>query len=54
MNKSLKVILYVIILVILVVFGIRLFSSEDTWICEQGHWVKHDNPKSAEPTTLCE
>lgn len=54
MNKTLKIILGVIILAMLILLGIRLFSDEDTWICEHGTWVKHGNPSSPEPTTQCE
>lgn len=30
-----------------------LSGDEDTWLCEDGQWVKHGNPSSAEPTSGC-
>lgn len=29
-------------------------GGEDTWLCEDGQWVKHGNPSSAQPTTPCD
>ena len=49
---SISVILILIIGVILVVrflFG----GPEDTWICDNGQWIKHGNPKTPMPTTDC-
>lgn len=32
---------------------IRLSSPEDTWICQDGNWIKHGNPLSTKPTGTC-
>ena len=37
-----------------VIVGARLLTPEDTWICSEGRWVKHGNPKSPMPTAGCE
>ena len=47
-----------IIILLIVVFGILFFvrfsSPEDDWICVNGEWIKHGNPKAAEPeASLC-
>ncbi len=48
-----------IILGILISFGFILIlrfvlgGSEDSWICDQGHWIKHGNPRVPQPTGSC-
>ena len=36
-----------------VVLGLRLFTGEDTWVCQNGQWIKHGNPASPAPDRLC-
>jgi len=43
----------IILLIILIVFGIRLISQEDGWICVDGDWVEHGVPNSEKPTGYC-
>jgi uncharacterized membrane protein len=60
-NLKLKIALIFILLIagILVLafanalFGINIFSGEDSWICEQGEWVKHGVPSAPMPEELC-
>lgn len=52
-KKSGFFVLAVIISVFLAIFGIRLFSGEDDWICKEGKWVKHGNPSFPAPTGEC-
>ncbi|MFA6427068.1 MAG: GerMN domain-containing protein [Candidatus Magasanikbacteria bacterium] len=55
MNKT-NTLLIILIIVVLGVFGIlaaRIFSPEDSWICEETGWVKHGNPSNPMPTTGC-
>lgn len=49
-----KTILVVALIIAAVVFGIRLFTPEDSWVCENGAWQKHGNPSSPMPTAVCE
>lgn len=55
MKKSLKKIIFRIlvlsgfILILRFVFG----GSEDSWICDQGQWVKHGSPRAPQPTGSC-
>lgn len=56
MSKHLQVI--TIILIILAVIAVSAvaylkFSTEDTWLCQNGQWVKHGNPSLSMPTTGC-
>lgn len=52
-SKTNLIILSVIIIIIGLVFIGRLISSEDTWICDDGEWIKHGVPASPKPTTQC-
>jgi hypothetical protein len=47
--------LIIIILVIVIVFAIRFLigGSEDTWICDDGEWVKHGVPSAPMPDKAC-
>lgn len=53
MRKILIVFAGVIIFLGVVVLGLRLISGEDDWICDKGEWIKHGNPSSPKPITLC-
>ena len=37
----------------LILFGIRLFSGEDDWICQNGKWVMHGHPSFSAPAKPC-
>jgi hypothetical protein len=53
MNKIFQIILTALVMAVLAIFIIRIFSPEDTWLCEAGQWVMHGNPSDDAPTTLC-
>jgi hypothetical protein len=37
-----------------IVLGLRLCcGDEDTWLCQDGQWIKHGNPSSPKPTAPC-
>lgn len=48
-----KKILIGIIVLVVVVLGIRFFTAEGNWICVNGEWIKHGNPKTSQPDTPC-
>ncbi|MFC1662733.1 hypothetical protein ACFL04_01025 [Patescibacteria group bacterium] len=53
-NKILKIVMIVLIVVV-VILGIRFIAGdEDTWLCQDGRWVKHGVPSAPEPTEPCE
>ena len=53
MNKTILIILAVLVVVAATIFSVRFFSGEDNWICQEGEWVKHGNPSAAIPTEAC-
>lgn len=54
-KKIVMIVLGVLVLsgFILFLFGVRLLSGEDNWICKNGNWVKHGSPSQARPTEKC-
>lgn len=50
--RKLKTTLFIIIFIFLFIFIILRFN-EDTWICENGQWVKHGVPNSPMPESQC-
>ena len=42
-----------VILLGIVVSMIRFSTPEDSWICDNSKWVKHGQPTSAMPKTIC-
>ncbi len=52
MNKKILIIAGVIIIL---AAGALLFlrGDEDTWLCQNGQWVKHGNPSAPMPTSGC-
>ena len=54
MKRKILWILFIVSLLVLLVLVVRLASRpEDDWICSGGQWVRHGNPSSSQPTTLC-
>ncbi len=51
--RKIAFILAIFLVLILVIFGIKLLSGEDSWICQNGQWIKHGNPSALQPTTGC-
>jgi len=41
------------IIIIVVAIVLRITSSEDDWVCQNGEWVKHGSPSAPQPTTTC-
>ena len=44
-----------LVVILLIIFSVLILfrANEDTWICDNGQWVKHGNPKSPMPTKKC-
>lgn len=53
MNKRLLLFLILLLTFIVVAFVLRIFNPEDTWICDDGSWVKHGNPSTEKPDVPC-
>jgi len=56
MKKNILILVIAIVVLAVVWLGIRFIigGPEDTWICQNGQWVKHGNPSAAMPTKPCE
>ncbi|MFA5022404.1 MAG: DUF2178 domain-containing protein [Patescibacteria group bacterium] len=52
-KKVIYTILIILVFVAVVIFGIRLFSGEDDWLCQNGQWVQHGHPDFPQPTREC-
>ncbi|MFA4872637.1 MAG: DUF2178 domain-containing protein [Patescibacteria group bacterium] len=53
-RKVLAFILMGALLLAFVIVGLRLFSGdEDTWLCDEGQWIKHGNPRTPMPDAPC-
>lgn len=55
--KTQQVILVVILAIVLTagitIAVLRFSTPEDTWLCQNGQWIKHGNPNTPQPTTPC-
>ncbi len=52
-KKFIYVVIGVLLLLVLALAGLRLFSGEDNWMCQEGEWVKHGQPEAPMPTIEC-
>lgn len=52
-NRNLMIALCILAILLFTVFGLRLFSGEDDWICQDGQWVMHGHPDAPMPTKSC-
>lgn len=52
-----KIILIVVVAIILtagITFAVLRFATpEDTWLCQNGEWIKHGKPNAPQPSTPC-
>jgi len=49
-----SVFILALFLAIVLAFSLRLFSGEDSWICQNGQWVEHGHPSLPAPTANCD
>ena len=54
MKKNTLLILCLFLIILIIFAGLRLMTAEDTWLCDDGAWVKHGNPSTEAPTAPCE
>jgi len=54
MKKISKILLIIILTLVGLILAARLLTSEDSWICQDGQWVKHGNPSALAPTESCD
>jgi len=53
MKKTILYSVLALVVVVLIIGALRFLTPEDTWLCQNGQWVKHGNPFAAAPTTGC-
>lgn len=54
MKKPMLLVLIGAILVSAIITGfLFLRGNEDTWLCQNGQWIAHGHPSSAQPTSGC-
>jgi len=53
MKKIALIILASIAVIVMAIIAIRLQTPEDTWLCQNGTWVKHGNPSAPAPVKPC-
>ncbi|MFA5009770.1 MAG: DUF2178 domain-containing protein [Patescibacteria group bacterium] len=53
-RRTYYIIAGVVLLIIVAIMGLRFFSGEDTWMCQNGQWVEHGHPSASMPTTNCQ
>jgi hypothetical protein len=57
MKLKQKFIIFFLIMIVFVgsVFFLRFVigGDEDTWICQNGVWIKHGNPSKPIPSAFC-
>ena len=52
-KKKLFLFLAFLVIFIVAILGLRLFSGEDNWVCQNGAWEKHGQPDFPAPITEC-
>lgn len=52
-KKKLYLFVAVVVIMMFALFGLRLFSGEDNWVCQNGLWQKHGQPDFPAPLTEC-
>lgn len=44
---------FIVAIILVSAVVLRLTSREDDWLCKNGDWVKHGQPRAPKPTALC-
>ena len=47
------IVVAIVIILIFILASLRLFTSEDTWVCEGGQWIKYGQPDINIPVEPC-
>lgn len=53
MKKIILVIAGLLLVTGVAAFGIKVLFEEDSWICQNGEWMKHGNPSTPRPSVDC-
>ncbi len=52
-NRKLYIIIGIVLILMVAFSGLKLFSAEDNWICQNGQWVQHGHPAFPAPSVAC-
>jgi uncharacterized membrane protein len=52
-KKVTYLILVLLLFLVVAIAGLRLFSGEDDWNCQNGQWIQHGHPSFPAPTIEC-
>lgn len=52
-KKLIYTIVVFIIFLAMAILSLRVFSGEDSWMCENGQWVEHGHPSYPAPQVEC-
>ena len=52
-KKTIFVFVVLVLFLIMFIGSLRIFSGEDTWMCENGEWIEHGHPDFPVPTRTC-
>ncbi len=52
-NKRTFIIFIIILAIFASIFTLRLFSGEDSWVCQNGQWIEHGHPEFSAPSVPC-
>ena len=52
-NKWIYIVISILTFMIIIIAGLRLFSGEDSWVCDKGQWIEHGHPDFPTPKTEC-
>ena len=53
-NRLILIFFVVVVAALVTVVVLRLVTPEDTWVCQNGAWVKHGQPATPQPTGGCQ
>jgi len=53
MKKTIFYVAAVILVILAIMAGLKIFSQEDDWLCVDGQWVKHGVPSAPMPVSGC-
>jgi uncharacterized membrane protein len=52
-NRNSFIAFIIVLAILAAIFTLRLFSSEDNWICKDGKWTPHGHPSFSAPAFPC-
>lgn len=53
MTRNRKIVIIIVAVITVLFIWLLARGPEDTWICQDGEWVKHGNPSAPMPTEPC-